>query len=489
MFLDGPSLEPFEPTLSGILNIAFHTGGDVLRERGLSAQAVVGDPSIRRRFMRACHYGYDLTQREVCRRVVEIEGQILNLEERVRDARRRREPGVRAILDLIRVLQARQLVLRRVVDAILFTTISNRTWVVRRLMIEDKPRRVDRDVLARALEVATERNKEDRMNFNVVSDLTTCVHVGDLCELTLSGPNKGWRIIELKEGRMNAVLHGLIEDAGGALSDERLSEIEKALGPHSRKQVQRIVRQRRRREGAESIIQTDAGMDPKLMQPMRMLPKPVETEGYFEAIHEICAGCRATGFSAAVLGGCLRMLGVTDNERRRLSVGAASHVFYHLANPTVECQLKEGGNFQGELAAVEDSLGFTDLVEHNMESGWGMPIFLWGIDECERMDLIMGRITILVQFDIEAFFRLAESHGLKLSWIKGAQSEKLREMSHQLPGSPNSRGVRVEFPDGSRHTLVSGFFARAVSDLTPPAQLIQMIQELPEQFRERPSAG
>jgi hypothetical protein len=35
------------------------------------------------------------------------------------------------------------------------------------------------------------------MNFNVISDLTACIHVGDLCELTLSGSNRGWRIVEL----------------------------------------------------------------------------------------------------------------------------------------------------------------------------------------------------------------------------------------------------------------------------------------------------
>jgi len=72
MFLDDPGLEPFEPILNGLLNTAFTTGGDVLRERGLSPKAVA-HPSLRRRFMRACHYGYDLAQREVCRRVIELE--------------------------------------------------------------------------------------------------------------------------------------------------------------------------------------------------------------------------------------------------------------------------------------------------------------------------------------------------------------------------------------------------------------------------------
>jgi len=482
MFLDDPNLEPFEPILNGVLNTAFTTGGDILRERGLSPQAVA-DHSVRRRFMRACHYGYDLAQREVCRRVIELEHQISATEVQMRKARACRDPAAPQMLGLIRVLKARQLALRRIMDAVLFTTLQYKTWIIRRLMIEDKPRRIDCDVLGRTLKIATERNREDRMNFNVISDLTTCIHVGDLCELTLSGPNRGWRIIELKEGQMNAVLEGLIEQSGGTLSDEELSRIEKSMGHHSRRQAQRMVRQQQRLKGAENIIQTDAGMDPKLMQPMRMLPKPVETEGYFEAIREMCAICRRTGTSTAVLGGCLRMFAMTEEERRHQTVGSACHVFYHLANKEVECELKEGGNAAAELATIERSLMFADLVEHNMESGWGMPIFLWEVRDQDRMDLVMGRITILVQFDIEAFFRLAESSGLRLSWITGADSEKLREMSHIIPGSPNARGARVKFPDGLTHTLMSGFFGRAVSDLTPPAQLVRMILDLPGQLK------
>jgi hypothetical protein len=482
MFLDDPSLDPFEPVLNGVLNTAFTTGGDILRERGLSPRAVA-DPSLRRRFVRACHYGYDLAQREVCRRVIELERQTLATEEQMRKARARRDPAAHQLLDLTRLLRARQLALRRIIDAILFTTIQYKTWIIRRLMIEDKPRRIDCDVLGRTLEIAIERNREDRMNFNVISDLTTCIHVGDLCELTFSGPNKGWRIIELKEGRMNAVLEGFIEQSGGTLSDEELSRIEKSMGRHSGKQARRMIRQQQRLKGAENIIQTDSGIDPKLMRPMRMLPKPVETEGYFEAIREMCAICRKTGMSAAELGGCLHMFAMTETERQHQSVGSACHVFYHLANRGVECELREGGNAEAELAAIERGLTFADLVEHNTDSGWGMPIFLWGIPDQDRMDLVMGRITILIQFDINAFFKLAGSSGLRLSWITGAESEKLREMSHIIPGSPNARGVRVAFTDGHAHTLMSGFFARAVSDLTPPAQLVRMILELPKQLK------
>src|ERR1700690_3609338 len=113
MVLDDPGLELFEPILDGVLNTAFTTGGDILRERGLSPQAVA-DPSLRRRFMRPCHYGYDLAQREVCRRVIELERQILSTEEQMRKARARRDPAAHQMLDLIRVLRARQLALRRI---------------------------------------------------------------------------------------------------------------------------------------------------------------------------------------------------------------------------------------------------------------------------------------------------------------------------------------------------------------------------------------
>lgn len=123
-----------------------------------------------------------------------------------------------------------------------------------------------------------------------------------------------------------------------------------------------------------------------------------------------------------------------------------------------------------------------------MWSGWGTPIFLWELDHDDLMDLVMGRIVICVQFDIPAFVRLCNDQGIHMSWVTGKKSDELKGMSSILPGSPNARAVHVDFPDGMSECLMSGFFARAVSDLTPPRQLIEMILRMPQQIQKERAA-
>ena len=70
-------------------------------------------------------------------------------------------------------------------------------------------------------DIAHQRNREDRLKFNVVCDLTTAVHIGDLVEVDRTNLTKpSWRVVELKEGKMNAVLSSTIEEQGGSLSEQ-----------------------------------------------------------------------------------------------------------------------------------------------------------------------------------------------------------------------------------------------------------------------------
>ena len=173
-----------------------------------------------------------------------------------------------------------------------------------------------------------------------------------------------------------------------------------------------------------------------------MLPDTFFVEGYDDAINRVCRQCKKEGISTAVLSGCLRIVALTANKACEHTVGSIRHIFYHLTDPEEECQLSTAGGAVTELTKIAKSLSFADLVWHNMRSGWGTPIFLWGIDRDHQFDLAIGRIVLLVQFDLEAFFKLCEQRDIKMSWVTGKESEELREMSYLLPGlSECSRGA------------------------------------------------
>ena len=91
----------------------------------------------RNRFIRGCHRGYDKAQVRIAAEVIGLQKQINSLENLVTELRAKHDRDeVRSTVEVVRVLQSRQLVLRRVVDGILWTILAQESWVIRHLMLD-----------------------------------------------------------------------------------------------------------------------------------------------------------------------------------------------------------------------------------------------------------------------------------------------------------------------------------------------------------------
>jgi hypothetical protein len=206
-----------------------------------------------RRFLRGCHYGYDLVQRKVAAEVIALETRAREAEKELKTLRADRG-RVAELREYLHTLHRRQIILRRLIDSILFTMLAPNEWVLRHFSLSDQIHRVDPRILERTIEIATERNREERLIFSLVGDLTTAVQVGDLIEIDRSNlAKRSWRIVELKEGRVNEVLSSLIEEHGGELTEQDLSILRESSGPEAVKQVKRMLAQQNRQKGFERL--------------------------------------------------------------------------------------------------------------------------------------------------------------------------------------------------------------------------------------------
>ncbi len=125
-----------------------------------------------------------------------------------------------------------------------------------------------------------------------------------------------------------------------------------------------------------------------------------------------------------------------------------------------------------------------DLVAQNMRGQWGTPLTV-GLRE-HVPDLIMGRVRIFVQFDLDAFIKLAAASGIHLSIVPRREVEeeckKLGIRAYEIPGA-HGRGVKATFNDYEM-TYFSGFFGRMINDFVSPKELVEMIKREPEQMRK-----
>jgi len=93
---------------------------------------------------------------------------------------------------------------------------------------------------------------------------------------------------------------------------------------------------------------------------------------------------------------------------------------------------------------------FVDIVNYNLNVPMADPIFSLSNSDMV-FDLVMGRVSIFVQCDVEAFFRFAEANKVKVRWIKGKEAESVKKFSKRWPGTETmARNRCLGNPGGAR---------------------------------------
>jgi hypothetical protein len=225
--------------------------------------------------------------------------------------------------------------------------------MLRRMMTQHQPRDIDPIVLRSTLDKAVELNREERMRFHVVTDLTTAVHIGDLLIIDFETRDKNWKLVELKDGRINSILLEAIQEGGGAID---LEVVGAQLGKHAVRQAQRIIRQQSRMDQLSKLRDTDTGVDAVTGRRIQLSEKPIVSEDYDEEVRTLISRARTSGIAIQTIDDCLRLVAI-DSNVRSIDFGAVLHIFYHLQNRDKDCRLsgtpEEAGAEFKEFKAVK----------------------------------------------------------------------------------------------------------------------------------------
>jgi hypothetical protein len=295
----------FEKTFRDLHWRVFHNGIDALKKEGIIRldsellATIKRSSSAFRRFIRGCHYGFELAQKGIGRVVCEREIRIRQLTSELKSARRVRDKSVESdILTQINVLKHQQLLLRRLADAILAHLVIKEPWILRRMQTADEIPRIDPSVLERTIQIASDLNRENRSAFHLVSDVTTAVQIGDLIRLSFDEGPKKWEVIELKEGKVNEIIEEIIGEQPTKQQSEAMSRVEEQMGQKAAKQMRRMLRQRSREQEIEKFRTLDHGIDPKHKIPVYLTPDVVIVDDYGKAIRSVCSTAKAEGLAA-----------------------------------------------------------------------------------------------------------------------------------------------------------------------------------------------
>jgi hypothetical protein len=159
-----------------------------------------------------------------------------------------------------------------------------------------------------------------------------------------------------------------------------------------------------------------------------------------------------------------------------------------MRNPQVVCGFEtntDPENRSTEVRSIESQPTFIDLVEQNLRGQWGVP--LTNAPREYALDLIMGRIRVFVQFDLQRFCDLAAASEVRLAPVTRRDLEEARAKlglpMFPIICTPGVFGLKAEFPD-AEITQLSGFFGRIVLDFLRPMELVRFLQRDRDNLRK-----
>src|SRR5208282_4902074 len=436
--LDHPSLESFEPLIDGLYKSAFENAQQGLASAGLQP----GDEwhtEAGRMFKAVCLPSFKKTQDAIGANVIDLEKRIVSLKKEQVEARVKKDfPTVNELKQLREVLQNRQLVLRRLMDGMLWVLILPKLWLLRQLWLDGEIRPIDVSVIEPLLETVAREHLKPGETFLLICDLTTFAQLGDLIVAQWKPERNAMKIVvaELKTGRMNVLLHKLLHDpekpdldsAISKISHELVAKAEKRsqMERHLMKQAGRMIKQENRLKNFDRVITTDEGVNPISGQKLKMVGGTHAAKDYRDQIQALVARAKLDGSSGATLDGCLYLFAtVNENQAPSREGLKIAHAFYHVRCDN-SCRL--GGSEsekEEEFAAIVNSPKAVNLMNFGMHNNLALPPLLW-YPRGLMLDVLMGRIKVFAQFDHEKFFKLASKFQLKMSFVKGREAEWIK---------------------------------------------------------------
>ncbi|KAB2907055.1 MAG: hypothetical protein F9K30_24125 [Dechloromonas sp.] len=438
---------------------AFHYGSDAVPLRTKSGEPFT-DQAHYRKFISACHRGFAIAQNTVLEMLIANAADLMVSE----DERRRRE-----------------LLLRKVIDGILYTMVRMQTWITRRIVLHDEAPALNFAAIAQAKKTVDEMNAKDRMTFAALSDLTTFVHIGDAVQVDRKDGGSRLRFIEIKEGAINELLTEQLENYPAKTKSLEQIKKDPAIKPSHQKQAARMMRQRIRMEQTAEVLETDQGTDIKWNIPIRMNHEMINEVSYRRQFSDSCVSAIESGAAVFTVNCCLHFAATTTSlkqHRFAAQQGAKLALFesIKMAEPSLQEYYRKNAEPDG---LQKKAFPMLDVIHSNLHAVPVIPFFCWNLDARIMRAIVRDEIHICCCFDLPALLFVMGKAGLR--GVLSTRSEAMKVFSKFGKGAApdfDGRIVKIIHPEKkAERFLLSGAFSRFVNNLHSPYSFFLNMKE------------
>ena len=345
----------------------------------------------------------------------------------------------------------KELLLRGIADAIAWQFLGNQLAYARRFFKSTTQPDLYNSNLKSVVFAVQELLKDKPSSVSLISDLTSFIQVGDLL---IFEPGKGLRIVEVKEGPMNAKIHDFMKFYTESQCDRALQYFANREGEQAVKQLQRMARQADRMLHVSTVISTGKGVDPDSNETI-IIPEPFfPIEMWDDRLNGALNKASSQGWAIDVIDNCL-FLGVYASDQMRRGGYVVFNAWFDQMGGTPECP----------RAMLIDS----------MRQPLALPIFSRNISDDDKFDVLFGRKQVCMGVCIELLLSECVKAGLSVRFATNKERGSLAQTGHQ---PYKYKGNAIFIGKGSKEiVLMDGIFLRVMFHGQRPISVIKTILE------------
>ena len=442
----------------GIQHLSFHPS---------ELSRIHDDHTVAEEFTMQVHKGFYFAQEQV----IELLRKVINEQKKAKrnlaEARRNRDKEKERNLQEKRdTAHYQECILRRVIDAIVWTLCGFDLSTIRRLYMEQEPIDITDSNLNSELSFLESYKQSHPSGFALISDLSMIVQVGDIITKDISD---GTGIVELKEGRVNKRVFEILNEYGENHCDHYLASVLSEEGKKVSEQFFRSVKQMHKDMLAVNIINEGQGEDPQSGEQVTIVESSLELATFNPVFLDVIKQASKTGRASQTIQGCLTI------------------VAYDIAHPvSLTAQPNDAPSerpLKGKQKNEEDNTIRSMDLRQTLIDPTTRPLFLCPLPESYIVDIAMERKIVKFYLSVPLWLQMFENQGFTVRMLGKKETARMKQQGNRGTQILEVNGQAVEIQKGAYKTLLGeGLLSRMFTCLNTPLAMVDYFSEMEKHF-------
>lgn len=420
--------------------------------------------TIAEEFTTQVHKGFYFAQE----RVIDLLRKVINEQKKAKcdiaEARRNRDKATERALQTKRdTAHYQECILRRVIDAIVWTLCGFELSTIRRLYMEQEPVDITDSNLNSELSFLESYKQSQPAGFALISDLSMIVQVGDIITKDIAN---GTGIIELKEGRVNERVFEILHEYGENHCDHYLASVLSEEGKKVSEQFFRSVKQLHKEMLAVNIINEGQGEDPRGGNHVTVVEGTVELATFNPVFLDVIKRAAIKGSAVQTIQGCLTIAAYIP------PVSTIQPSDLPLERPSKNKKKNE-----------EDTTIRSMDLRQTLIDPTTRPLFLCPLPEAYIVDIAMERTIVKFYLNVPLWLQMFEEQGFSVRLLGKKETARMKQQANHGTQLLEVNGQAVEIQKRAYKTLLGeGLLARMFTCLNTPLSMVDYFSEIEKHF-------